>query len=554
MSNSDIQIRRIFLKEDAEKIIKLQENAKEFKEHYPRHKEWLKFAIKEIIEGRRYAFGIYKSSFEHYTGQLKIDLIGSIILKREIYTNAFELKNLYIDENYRNKGYGEILFEVVEQFCIKRGGTQIETDVPSVEQNTVKFLSKNKFYVQIHMKSPFKKGDKIYRMIKELPVKYTGDPFDLYNLAVWTIQNIYNFQITRIENDYFDFIHTNKAENNINDNDSISIKGRCIVIDTNEIPDIEYIERNLKVTNVHIHSIVIRRTSKEIQKICNENRILILNFQQLKEQFKSQFSTEFQDFEKENINGMIVPVNFKYYESIKNNHINKVSLTYFKGGPIGKFLKEDDYVLLYFEDATNVYGGIRAYGKIEKCQVGAPDTIWNKFKNENPIFPENEFMSFSSDKSEIVAFKFKDLKFVSRISGSDVTGQKIITPYDNDKLGQYYLNKDNINDFLEIKKEINPNEEEKIENSSLTLNIKEMKITQNFYGDVEKVVNADNFFENNQSVTNEQKNQIIQELTEIKNEKSEAVKENKLSKFIKNWGGTISEVATPIIKELILPK
>ena len=81
-----------------------------------------------------------------------------------------------------------------------------------------------------------------------------------------------------------------------------------------------------------------------------------------------------------------------------------------------------------------------------------------------------------------------------------------------------------------------------------------MKITQNFYGDVEKVVNADNFFENNQSVTNEQKNQIIQELTEIKNEKSEVLKENKLSKFIKNWGGTISEVATPIIKELILPK
>lgn len=554
MNNSDIQIRRIFLKEDATKIIELQENAKEFKEHYPRHKEWLNFAIKEIIEGRRYAFGIYRSSFEPFTGLPKIDLIGSIILKREIYTNAFELKNLYINEYFRKKGYGDALFEVVEQFCIKRGGTQIETDVPSIEQNTVKFLSKNKFYVQIHMKSPFKKGDKIYRMIKELPVKYTGDPFDLYSLAVWTIQNIYNFQITKTETDYFDFIHTQKDNLKITENNSISIKGRCIVIDQKEVIDVELIENKLKLTNVHIHSIIVRKTSKELEKLCNDNRILILNFLELKNQFKSEFSTEFQEFEKEDINGMIVPVNFKYFESIKNNHINHISLTYFKGGPIGKFLKEDDYVLLYFEDATNVSGGIRAYGKIEKCQVGAPDIIWNKFKNENPIFPENEFMTFSSDKSEIVAFKFKDLKFISTISGREVTGQKIITPYDNDKLGQYYLNKDSIADFLEIKKEVNPDTYDKIDNSQLILNIKEMKVTQNFYGDVEKVVNADNFFENNQSVTNEQKNQIIQELTEIKNEESEINRESKLSKFIKNWGGTISEIATPIIKELILPK
>ena len=102
---------------------------------------------------------------------------------------------------------------------------------------------------------------------------------------------------------------------------------------------------------------------------------------------------------------MIVPINYKYYSKIVDN---TTSLTYFKGGPTGKFLKEDDYVLMCFEESPDyVNGGIKSYAKVEVCKVGSPDEIWITFQNDNPIFPEDEFMAWSVDKSEIVAFKIK---------------------------------------------------------------------------------------------------------------------------------------------------
>ena len=92
---TDIQIRRIFLAKDASQIKKLQADAREFNLHYPKHHQWLDFAIKEVTQGRRYAFGVYRTSFSN-SGIPSVDLVGSIILKREIYTNSFELKNLYV--------------------------------------------------------------------------------------------------------------------------------------------------------------------------------------------------------------------------------------------------------------------------------------------------------------------------------------------------------------------------------------------------------------------------------------------------------------------------
>ena len=81
-----------------------------------------------------------------------------------------------------------------------------------------------------------------------------------------------------------------------------------------------------------------------------------------------------------------------------------------------------------------------------------------------------------------------------------------------------------------------------------------MNLTQNFNEKVEKVINADNFYQSNQSISIDDKNKIINELTDIKNEKSDAVKESKWKKFLKDWAGTISEVAIPVLKEFILPK
>lgn len=395
----DIQIRRIFLEKDASQIRTLQHDAPEFQKHYPKHNQWLDFALKEVIEGRRYAFGIYRTSFSA-TATPIVDLVGSIILKREIYTNSFELKNLFVSNEFRKKGYGSALFEVVEQFCIKRGGIQIETEVPSIEQNTVNFLSKREFYVQEHSESLFKEGDKIYRMVKKLPTKYTGDPFDLLNLSTWTFENIYRFQLTAKTENYFDY--KIRLDNGLNEKNELLITGRSLVFDTKDKVSVSELTDALKNSTLHVNSVISRRASEEVKEHCKSNRIFLVEFNQIKNNFKHRFSTEFQDFEKEDIKGMIVPINYKYFSSIKESHIG---LTYFKGGPTGKFLKENDYVLMCFEESPDyANGGIKAYAKIDKNSVGSPDEIWHKYKTDNPIFPEKEFMAWSADKVDIVAF------------------------------------------------------------------------------------------------------------------------------------------------------
>lgn len=85
------------------------------------------------------------------------------------------------------------------------------------------------------------------------------------------------------------------------------------------------------------------------------------------------------------------------------------------------------------------------------------------------------------------------------------------------------------------------------------INIK-MKITQNFYGTIEKVINADNFFEGNKPVSSQDKTRILEEAKDIKNEQLPEIRERKWEMFIKKWAGTISEVATPMLKEFIMPK
>ena len=452
MSKDGIQIRRIFLEKEAIKIKELQENAPEFMKHYPKHNDWLKFAIKEVIEGRRYAFGIYRSYFSGVLSDPKVELIGSIILKREIYTNSFELKNLFVKNDFRKQGFGADLLEVVEQFCTKRGGIQIETEVPSIERNTVNFLSKKEFFVQEHIESLFKERDRIYRMVKKLYPKYTGDPFDLENIGTWTFENIYNFKLTKKQKNCFEyevpFKNDKKTES------EISITGICHIYDEINTPNLDELKNKFENKNHNLFSVISRNSSDSLKKFCHERNIFVLDFSQIKKHFKKFFFTEFQDFSKEDIGGMIVPINFKYFKSFIDS---TYQLTYFKGGPTGKFLKEGDLVLMYIEDSQEEpSGGIKAYAEIRETQISSPDEIWNTYKEQNPIFPESDFMTWSVDKSEVVAFKIKNLKFIEALDVTEVTSEKEITPFDNEKLGQFYLDKQRIHSFLLKRKEIDP--------------------------------------------------------------------------------------------------
>ena len=82
-------------------------------------------------------------------------------------------------------------------------------------------------------------------------------------------------------------------------------------------------------------------------------------------------------------------------------------------------------------------------------------------------------------------------------------------------------------------------------------NTNKMNITNNYNGSVEKVINAENFFENH-NVSEKQKKIISNELNDINNELDIQKKESKLKKFFKEWSGTITEVGMTLIKNVVL--
>jgi len=109
----DFEIRRILLPDEASQIKALQRGTPEFSRHYPRHDQWLEAAIEDILAGKRFAFGVYKLAFDAHH-QPKVELVGSIILKKKKYSQAMEMKNLCIRPDCRRKGYGRALFPCYE--------------------------------------------------------------------------------------------------------------------------------------------------------------------------------------------------------------------------------------------------------------------------------------------------------------------------------------------------------------------------------------------------------------------------------------------------------
>ena len=443
---TDIQIRRIVFEKEALEIKAMQIIAPEITEHYPRHEQWLDMAIKEIVDGKRYAFGIYKSYISEES-IASVELIGSIIIKKERYTKVLQLKNIFIKKEYRKKGYGNALFKNVEFFCKKLGGVQIKAETPSIEMNIVNFLNSQGFFVQEHIDSPYNGKEKIYKMVKNLPNTYLGDPFDLLAISSWIFEYIYNFKVTSTNDRSFVFM-TFLDKSFANDK-NIQIQGQALVFDEPNTT-IKYTSNLFSLKSAIIRAVITRIHNENILRLCRRNNIHYLSFEAIKETFSSILSVDFPDYSKEEITGIIVSINSKYFNLLKSGY---EFITFFKGGPIGKFLKTDDYILLNFEESSEfVNGGIKAYGKVINCEIGKPDEIWSKFENKNPLFEKNDYLHWAAGHNQIVAIQLKNISFINTIYPKDIV-YRPKEVFDNELIGQFYLNQKHINKFLEIKKD-----------------------------------------------------------------------------------------------------
>jgi ribosomal protein S18 acetylase RimI-like enzyme len=437
-------VRRIFLKAEAEQIYNLQATAPVFKRHYPEHAKWLRMAINEILEGRRFAFGVYAP--EVRAGGVDLKLAGSIILKSESYSRVMQLKNLYIDEGHRRRHFGTQLFNAVERFCVKRGNTAIDTEVPVEEKSTVAFLNSLGFLVHAHLDSPYRRGDVLYRMYKPLPRMYTRDPFDLTDLTAWTLDVGLGFRLDKVTADTIEFSKPISANGRLpheSEAQAISLGGTACICDQESEIDAAQLRRLVDPHAKSGRSIVIvsgRRFSAEAQKAATKSRVVCLSRNDLDKSLVSCYPFVPPTFDKEQIGGILAPIKSAYMSALQTG-VNQ-ERTYFKGGPVGKFLRPGDTLFFYVESDTTATGAILARATVRDTKAGHPSSVWGQSETRNPVFPSRtDYETWSSDKTDVVAITYTGLEMIEPLDRRQMQNLKTLERLEDDQVGTFYLSK-----------------------------------------------------------------------------------------------------------------
>jgi ribosomal protein S18 acetylase RimI-like enzyme len=445
----DFEVRRIFLENEVREIRTMQTNAPEFDNYYPNHNQWLDMAVSEVISGKRVAFGIYKPAFGSNLSPT-VKLVGSVILKKGLYANVVEMKNLFVEEDFRGKGYGTALCDVAEKHCSKEGYSIIETEVATDKIETIKFLLKRGYRVNVTEESVYEKGKYFYTMLKVLPTLYDGDYFDLHDLFSWLFEHIYGFSninVDRSNNTITFNLGFETLANRIVKNKIPVPKGIMMIFDKKEIIDKETVNRAInKMTSYNLIFLFGRRFDSDAKTECRKRNILLFDENLVLDSFRDLFADKPPQFKKEEIAGIIVAINPVYFQRLKTQ---KQQFTYFKGKSIGKYLAKNNKVLFFVESSPEFpKGGVAGYADILDVCCGAPSDIWEKTKGKNPIFTDREYKAFTGTKRTILAITADNFKEISPISFNNV--KKIVEhEIDIDSLGHYYISENMLNRFYE---------------------------------------------------------------------------------------------------------
>jgi hypothetical protein len=89
-------------------------------------------------------------------------------------------------------------------------------------------------------------------------------------------------------------------------------------------------------------------------------------------------------FAREDIGGIVVPIKSAYLEALYTQPNQEK--TYFKGGPVGKYLRPGDAIFFYVESDTSATGAILARATIRDATVGNPASVWDQRSTRNPVF------------------------------------------------------------------------------------------------------------------------------------------------------------------------
>jgi len=433
------QFKSLYLEEEFDEVENLLVNTSEFKEYYPDFEKWLNRALNDASNGERLIYAVYKPVFRSEQPSLKINSVAIVKIAGE----SAELKCLLIDEESSSSGGGRFLFECVEEQLAKKEISKIITDIPYENKELNWFLIQNGFQIN-GLIERYKKGNLDYILSKDIPLCYTGDPFDWYGISEWFLENIYRFEIETFEEQSdnlfwtYDLLLTSQ---NTNVSKLPTFKGKAVVCEGKFHN--EKFEKAQKVYDkINTIGIVI---SQELEDTCRRelNKINILSFDK-KEIFELCGCKE-PFFKREDIDGIIVEVKPEHFENISDD---AEIFTYVKGAGSGKFAKKDNYILFLVDShKASPYGAVMGLGKIKDISCADPNTQWDAHKELHPIFSEKDYDQFTSYKKEVIAIVVSNFKRITPISYGDFKSEFEEYLHD-DKIGNTYVNEEFTTSFL----------------------------------------------------------------------------------------------------------
>lgn len=435
----EYQFKSLYLEEEFVEVENLLVNTSEFKEYYPDFEKWLNKALDDASKGERLIYAVYNPVILSGLPSLKMDSVAIVKIAGE----SAELKCLFINKKTDSSDSGKFLYQCVEEQLAKKQISKIITDIPYENKELNWFLIQNGFQIN-GLIERYKKGNLDYILSKDIPLCYTGDPFDWCGISEWFLEHTYQFKIDACEKQsenlfrIYDLLLTSQ---NTNISKLPTIKGKAVVCE-GELQN-EKSEEVLKFYDkINTFGIVI---SSKFEDAClgelNKRNILSFNRKDIFEQCgcKEPF------FEREDIDGIIVEVKQEHFEKITDD---AEFFTYVKGAGSGKFARKDNYILFLVDShKESPYGAVMGLGKIKEISYADPNAQWDAHKELNPIFSQDDYDQFTRYKKEIIAIVVSNFKRISPISYDNFKSEFGEYLHD-DKIGNTYVNEDFTTSFL----------------------------------------------------------------------------------------------------------
>lgn len=344
---------------------------------YPDYSGWVETTIKEIKEGKKYAFGLF------------VEKLGGDGIIRVTASRTVELKNFYISPEFRRAGNGAKLLDYIENYCIERGYTQIQVDTYVGNIDLVRFFLKNGFEFQSRGDF-YGTGAESYLLVKKLPAKYIGG-YDWVTISRWVMERRWGFECVKelVKRRCYLYEKSDKG---------MDIIATAIIDERlDEEVDEELLKSFHESKSLKGASFCFApRFSNSAIDYADEKGITLINHDKLEELSGLSLPESSED-----IAGQIVIIKPIYF----NNLVNRTDRVYIRGGDVPIGIDRGKVLLFYVSSPVRE---IKGHTVINDLACGAPDDIWRKHSRQS-AFSDEEYQTYTEGKSVVTAYSFEKI-------------------------------------------------------------------------------------------------------------------------------------------------